>query len=67
MKTKLHGKFQWIPTFQVVNFEEHIEPPSNLASSFPSSLDFPINVKPTSTKWKLDFDVHKPNPKLTNS
>jgi hypothetical protein len=50
--------------FQLVNFEEQIELPSNLASSFPSSSDFPIDVEPTSTKQTLDFDVHKPNPKM---
>jgi hypothetical protein len=35
-----------------------------LVSSFPSSSDFPIHVEPKSTKQKLDFDVHEPNPKI---
>jgi hypothetical protein len=51
----------------LISFEEHIEPPSDLALSLPSSLDLPIDVELTSTKWKLDFYVHKPNPKITNS
>ncbi len=49
---------------QLVDFEEHIEPLFDLASSFPSSSYFPINVEPTSKKQKPDFDVHKPNPKI---
>jgi hypothetical protein len=51
----------------LVSFEEHIELPFDLALSLPSSLNLPIDVEPTSTKWKLDFDVHKPNPKITKS
>jgi hypothetical protein len=49
---------------QLVGFEEHIEPPFNLVSSLPSSSYFPIDVQPKSTTQKLDFDVHRPNPKI---
>jgi hypothetical protein len=51
----------------LVSFEEHIEPPFDLACYLPSSLDLPIDVEPTSTKWQLDFDVHEPNPKIAKS
>jgi hypothetical protein len=49
---------------QLIGFEEHIVSLFDLVSSLPSSLDFPIDVEPRSTKQKLDFDVHKPNTKI---
>jgi hypothetical protein len=67
IKTKLHGKILLILTSQLVSFEKHIEPPYNLAFSLPFSLDLLIDVEPTSKKWKFDFDVHKPNPKIAKS
>jgi hypothetical protein len=56
-----------IPISQLVDFEEHIEPPFDLTSFLSSLSYFPIDVEPTSTKRKLNFDTHKPNPKIAKS
>jgi hypothetical protein len=49
IKTKLQGKFQLTPS-QVIDFEKHTKSPFDLAYFRQSSLNFPIDVKPTSTK-----------------
>jgi hypothetical protein len=62
-QNQIMSKFQLTFTSQFVNFEEHIESPSDLAFFLSSSSNIFIDLELALTKHKLDFDAYKPNPK----